>query len=421
MRIADVCGFYAPRGGGVRRYAEQKFAAARRRGHDLTLIAPGREAKIETRAGGRIVWVESPPMPFDPDYRRFARPGPVWRILDGAAPDVVEGSSPWRGGWIAAHWPGAAVRSFVFHQDFVAGYPHTLLDRLVAPAVIDRLFAPYWARLRALSAAFDVTVAGGEWLARRLAGFGVHCPVAIPLGIEPGRFSPDRADPMLRAELLALCGAPPSGRLLLAVGRFHPEKRHATIIDGFVRARERSPSPLGLVLVGDGLARRGIERAARRAGGVHLLGEVDDRARLARLYASADVLVHGSAAETYGMAVAEALASGLPVVVPAGGGAADLAGAGPSRLHPPGDAAALAAGLLDLLAVPAPRVPADIPTADAHFDALFGLYERLLAARRSREPSPRSSRGENLWGRRRGRCDHRRCQQPLEASHAKSE
>ena len=51
-------------------------------------------------------------------------------------------------------------------------------------------------------------------------------------------------------------------------------------------------------------------------------GEIRDRALLARYYASADVLVHGSAAETYGLVVAEAICSGLPVVVPDRGGAA---------------------------------------------------------------------------------------------------
>jgi glycosyltransferase involved in cell wall biosynthesis len=67
-------------------------------------------------------------------------------------------------------------------------------------------------------------------------------------------------------------------------------------------------------------------------------------------YAAADVLVHPSHAETYGMVVAEALAHGLPVITTATGGlpatlgrAAD--GTRPGLLVPPGDPAALAAAL----------------------------------------------------------------------------
>ena len=101
------------------------------------------------------------------------------------------------------------------------------------------------------------------------------------------------------------------------------------LIAAFAKARERRPD-LGLVLIGDGLTRKAVERATGKAGHVHLMGAVTDRDRLAALYASADLLIHGSGAETYGLVVAEAIASGLPVVVPDVGGAADLAKSGVS-------------------------------------------------------------------------------------------
>ena len=35
-------------------------------GHDLTVLAPGAEDRIEERAtGGRIVWIKAPVLPFD--------------------------------------------------------------------------------------------------------------------------------------------------------------------------------------------------------------------------------------------------------------------------------------------------------------------------------------------------------------------
>ncbi|MBA3812462.1 MAG: glycosyltransferase, partial [Caulobacteraceae bacterium] len=333
MNIVDVSGFYSDTGGGVRSYARQKLAAAARHGHRLTIVAPGARTWTEPRSGGKIAWVASPPMPFDPAYRMFASARAVWRVLDAEAPDVVEGSSPWRGGWIAGHWPGMALKALVFHQDFVAGYAHTALGGLLGPPAVDRLSGAYWAYLRRLSRRFDVTVAGSGWLAGRLEGFGVYRPVAAPFGVEAGRFSPARRDEALRRDLLARCGASPDGRLVLAVGRLHPEKRHRTIIEGFARARTLRPD-LGLVVIGDGLVRTSVERAARRAGRVHVAGRIDDRDLLARCYASADILAHGSAAETFGLVVAEAIASGLPVVVPGAGGAADLAARGPSRLYP---------------------------------------------------------------------------------------
>ena len=387
MKIVDVCGFYSETGGGVRSYVHQKFDAARAAGHALTVIAPGADTRVEETRGGKIAWVKSPLMPFDANYRRFVGSREVFAVLDAERPDVVEGSSPWNSGWLAAHWPGRAARALIFHQDFVAGYPYTALSGVTPLDRIDRLFAPYWSHIRRLSRRYDVTVTGGEWLARRLERFGVANARAVPFGIESGRFSPLKRDEGLRRELLALSGASPAGKLLIAVGRFHPEKRQPMLIEAFAKARETRPD-LGLVLIGDGLARKTVERAARKAGHVHLLGAVADRDHLATLYASADLLIHGSGAETYGLVVAEAIASGLPVVVPNVGGAADLAAAGGGLIYPLGDAKACAAAILAALSSRAPLSSAEPSYSEDHFGKLFTLYETLIAPLDSKTAAP---------------------------------
>jgi glycosyltransferase involved in cell wall biosynthesis len=77
-------------------------------------------------------------------------------------------------------------------------------------------------------------------------------------------------------------------------------------------------------------------------------------AALSDAYATADLLVAPSRAETYGMTVTEALAHGLPVIAAAVGGLPEALGAAadgtrPGQLIPPGDPAALAAALGDWL------------------------------------------------------------------------
>jgi len=129
MKIVDVNGFYAGAGGGVRRYVDAKFAAAARAGLELTVIAPGEASCVEPREGGAVVWVEGPTMPFDPRYRLFGRREAVFAALDRVAPDLVEASSPWKSADLAVGWPGRAARVLVFHQDAVAAYGHTFLDR----------------------------------------------------------------------------------------------------------------------------------------------------------------------------------------------------------------------------------------------------------------------------------------------------
>ncbi|HEY2640864.1 MAG TPA: glycosyltransferase family 4 protein [Streptosporangiaceae bacterium] len=78
-------------------------------------------------------------------------------------------------------------------------------------------------------------------------------------------------------------------------------------------------------------------------------------AALSRAYTTADLLVAPSRSETYGMAVTEALAHGVPVIAAAVGGLPEALGAStdgtrPGHLIPSGDPAALAAAIRDWLA-----------------------------------------------------------------------
>ena len=95
------------------------------------------------------------------------------------------------------------------------------------------------------------------------------------------------------------------------------------------------------------ITRLGLGRRVRLAG-------VLTGSALSDAYASADLLVAPSRAETYGMTVTEALAHGLPVIAAAVGGLPEALGSAadgtrPGRLIPPGDPAALAAALGDWL------------------------------------------------------------------------
>ena len=93
--------------------------------------------------------------------------------------------------------------------------------------------------------------------------------------------------------------------LLIAVGRHHPEKRLRTIIQAVSRAQ--SSRKIGLYIAGDGFLRASVERWALNARNVYVAGQINDPDQLATMMASADALIHGSAAETFGLVLAEAL------------------------------------------------------------------------------------------------------------------
>ena len=404
MKIVDVAEFYAERGGGVRTYINQKLAAGRELGHEVVVIAPGPEDREEERLGGRVIWVKGPTMPLDPRYYVLYRQGAVHALLDRERPDVVEGSSPWSGGWFVATWRGEAQKAFIFHQDPVAVYPETYLDGLMSRRRVNQLFGWYWAYLRRLSAHYDATVVSGHWLADKLLSHGVKRPEAVPFGINVEAFSPAKRDEALRATWLERCAQPSSASLLVLLSRFHPEKRLKTVFEAFRHASLRRP--MGLLVFGDGPQRQAVERLARRTPGVHLAGYVDERDALAASMASADVLVHGSAAETYGLVVAEGICSGLPIVVPSLGGAADLAAPAYAETYAPGDAEGCARAILRVLArdraamveACAAAASGKIGTMREHFEALFRLYGAMCSeaglartSRRSARPDASSS------------------------------
>ncbi|MEX0719027.1 MAG: glycosyltransferase [Balneolaceae bacterium] len=389
MKIIDVAEFYTDQGGGVKTYINQKLEAGARLGHEVVIIAPGQEWGEEERHGGRVIWVKGPRLPVDWRYNILWRENAVHQILDKEKPDVVEGSSPWTGGWFAGRWKGDAVKTFIFHQDPVAAYPHVFLGNALGTQRVDQLFGFYWKYLEKLSKKFNATVVSGKWLADRIGKHGVQNPVPVPFGINKSFFSPERRNLKLRAQLLESMGLPETASLLIAISRHHPEKRLGTMIDGFEAASQKKE--MGLLVFGDGPLRKYVDYKAHNINNLKLMGFTENRDELANILSSCDYFVHGSAAETYGIVVAEAVCSGLPVVVPHLGGAADIAQPELAETYTAGDSKSFANALLKLISrdrnelVEACKEAANnsIGTIEEHFELLFSEYERLIELKKS--------------------------------------
>lgn len=384
MKIVDVAEFYTDEGGGVKTYINQKLAAAKRLGHEMVIVAPGTKSGEEERHGGRIVWVKGPRLPIDTRYVILWRQKEVHKILDREKPDLVEGSSAWTGGLFAGRWQGDAVKTFIFHQDPVAVYPQTFLGQVMNLDRVDKLFRFYWSYLRMLSNKFDATIVSGDWLRDRLSGFNLKNPVSVPFGINKSLFSPERRNVALRKKLLHETGLDEDATLLLSVSRFHPEKRLSTIIDGFKLASKEKP--MGMIIVGDGPIKKWIEYKTKGISHLKLMGFTSNRSELADIMASSDYFVHGSAAETFGMVVAEAICSGLPIVVPGRGGAVALADPKIAEIYETGNKKAFAEALIRILArnrdelAKACQIISEnsITSVDQHFDNLFDRYQKMV-------------------------------------------
>lgn len=391
MRIVDVNEFYSPTGGGVRTYIDRKMALMAEMGHELICIACGRDKEYvdERVGGGKIIYVRSPGLPFDKNYGLFSRRDPIWRLLDELDPDVVETSSVWRPAWIVGKWPGRAFKSFFMHNDNIAVYPMRWLEGLAPPEQIEDACGIYAQYMNRFLAMYDTVVTNGPALEKRLKRRGVRIDQSMPLGIERSHFSPHLRDERLRAAMLRQLDLPPNGHLLLGLGRHHGEKRWPMVVDAVERAGDRLP--VGLMLLGTGPESKRIE--ARIAGSPHIkmFRPVYDRTELARIMASCDALIHGSETEPFGLVASEAMASGLPLIVPETGGCAEVADPLTSERYRARDAADAALAIQRMFA----RTPAilrqaavvaagRVRTDREHTVDLMAYYEARIAEKAGR-------------------------------------
>jgi alpha-1,6-mannosyltransferase len=383
MKVVDVCAFYAPQGGGVRTYVDRKLIAGPAAGHEIVAIVPGKTDGVEQiRTGSRLVTIASPHFPLDRRYRYFDDEAKLHAALDAEQPDVVEVSSQWRSCSMVADWKGSAKRILFMHSDPLSAYLYRWFRSIAEPASIDATFDRYWRYLRRLGQTFDSIVCASAGLSARLRAGGVAKVETVPMGVEPGIFSPARRDERLRRDLLARCSLGTDGLLLLAAGRLAPEKRWPMVIDAVAAAGYRQP--IGLVMVGGGRQSARIARLMAANPHMHLLAPISDRGAMARLMASADGLIHGCEAETFCIVAAEARASGLPLIVPDAGGAADQYRHGIDQLYTAARPADLREAILRWSASDRSnaRAASQVRTMDEHFSELFGLYQRLGDQRR---------------------------------------
>jgi glycosyltransferase involved in cell wall biosynthesis len=233
---------------------------------------------------------------------------------------------------------------------------------------------------RALAAA-SLVIVTGRGTAAALTRYGV-APDLIAI-VEPGT----HRGPLARG---SQGGLGPSGPVqLLCVATLNPGKGHEILFRALAATGHRHWR-----LTCAGSLDRHPETVQRLRATLRTLGLEDcvqlagdlDAATLARCYDDADLFVLATLHETYGMAVAEALGRGLPVVSTSTGAIPELVGPDAGLTVPAGDTTALAAALSRMLDDPhlrarfaegARRVRDRLPTWDQAAGRAAEALERV--------------------------------------------
>jgi glycosyltransferase involved in cell wall biosynthesis len=217
----------------------------------------------------------------------------------------------------------------------------------------------------------------------------------LALGVEPGRigrwqrgvdttrFNPSKRD----------TAGLPRGLQVLYAGRLTKEKGVDLLAESFLRARRIDPR-LHLLLAGGGPEEAELrERLGEHATFLGWLGGEE----LARAYASADLFLFCSSTDTYGQAIVEAQASGLPVVAVGAGGPASLIEDRETGLLCPADPERLAGALLLLAgSLPLRRRLATAALRAARGRPWESALEQLAAGYRVALGEPGLARGGGL-------------------------
>ncbi|GAB2614863.1 glycosyl transferase [Paractinoplanes abujensis] len=171
------------------------------------------------------------------------------------------------------------------------------------------------------------TIAVSALIAERLRRWGVPGDrvTVIPKALDTGEFG---FDAELRDRTRSRLGIAPGTPVIGGLGRLEPRKR----FDVLIRAVAEVPGAV-LLLVGDGSARRGLERLAAIEG-------VADRVLFAgpvrharAMFCAMDVFA-SPGRETFGLVVLEAIAAGLPALYATCEALADKSISGAERLTP---------------------------------------------------------------------------------------
>ena len=338
---------YRPLINGLSLAVERLAAGLRARGHRVLIFAP-------RYAGARDPEPDCHRMPSlrVPTHHAYAVPlpwlGPRRRALLEARPAIVHVHHPFVMGPYAARLARRLGVPLVFtHHTLYEHYGHYLPAASALAGTIARRRAARFAG-RA-----DLVVAPSPGVARQLAADGVRAPIlTIPTGVQaappPGR----EACAARRRQLLGEAAGP----LLLSVSRLAREKNLEPLLRAFALVANDGPGA-ALCLVGDGDDRARLARLAGSlgvAGRVRFAGAVAPEA-VGGYYAAADIFAFPSVSEAQGLVVLEALAYCLPVLAARSPAVEDLLTDGvTARLTEP-TPAGLAAGLRELMASPGLR------------------------------------------------------------------
>jgi glycosyltransferase involved in cell wall biosynthesis len=314
MKIAMFTNTYLPHVGGVARSVKTLEDHCRSCGHEVRVIAPEFKDAVKSEYVLRVPAIQN----FNGSDFSVQLPAPhiIGDFMKRFQPDVIHSHHPFLLG-------DAALReAWKLHVPIVFTH-HTLYERYTHYVPLD---SPALKRVAIQLATeycnlCDQVIAPSESIERLLIERGVTRPIrAIPTGIDTGFFAAGNG-----ARFREKHGIPAEARVIGHVGRLAMEKNLRFLAEAIGLCLEHDAGAVFLI-AGTGDARDSMRNLLLRkaaAHQIHFTGNLTGT-DLADAYAAMDWFVFASQTETQGLVLAEAMATGKPVVALDGPGVREI-------------------------------------------------------------------------------------------------
>lgn len=312
MHIVQLVNFHAPNSGGIKVALGQLAAGYTAAGHRCTQIRPGETESRFFEGDVEVITLRAPVVPGLGGYRMILGRRRALEHLSELAPDAIELSDK-----TTLAPVGSAARRLGVP---VVMFSHERLDHVVGSVIgcSRPVSAAVHRYNRWLTSNVDAVVCASEFAAAEFADSEHPSMYRVPLGVDLDMFRPLSSVTPNQDGVLSL----------VAVVRLSPEKDPGVLLDAVRELISRGHS-VRLNIFGTGnLHERLAAEAASGRLPIRFHGHVADRSRLAAALAAADVVLAPGPRETFGLAALEALASGVPVVVPNRGALVEMISAG---------------------------------------------------------------------------------------------
>lgn len=303
MHILQVANFITPTSGGLKRCLLELRSRYLANGHEVTLVIPSNKNFTSRESGVNIIHYRGLPLVGSGGYRVILRRNPLMELINEIHPDIVEVSDKTTLAWLPNYLRTKGIPSVVIsHERTDLAMKRNLPSWMPAQSLSNSWNA-------SLVRGASVVVCASQFAASEFKGSNVDIRL-IPLGVDTDTFRPVLREPNYPTIKIVHCG------------RFSHEKNPTVAIEALRILHTRGVSA-SLTMIGSGPLEKDLQELAQGLP-IAFLGHLSSRTEIARLLARADVGVYMGGVETFGLAILETLACGIPVVVSQDGAGKEL-------------------------------------------------------------------------------------------------